>query len=86
VLARALAALRRTADLPADGDVLVVTHGGLVYTVERHLGAPFGRLANLAGRWLARDGNANGEPRWQLGDRVCLIDAAAVTITTPDQL
>jgi probable phosphoglycerate mutase len=86
VLTRALAALRRIADLPAEGDVLVVTHGGLVYTVERHLGAPFGRLANLAGRWLARDGSANGAPRWQLGERVCLIDADAVRVTIPDQL
>ncbi|MET0727959.1 MAG: histidine phosphatase family protein, partial [Acidimicrobiales bacterium] len=46
VLARALAALHRIHDAVGDGEVIVVTHGGLIYVLEGHLGASFDRLAN----------------------------------------
>ncbi|MGH9188323.1 MAG: histidine phosphatase family protein [Acidimicrobiales bacterium] len=81
-LARALRALERIAAEAPGGDVLVVTHGGLVYVVEGHLGAPFARVANLAGRWVERDDA--GAVR--LGDRVMLIDPHDVPVTTPEYL
>jgi probable phosphoglycerate mutase len=83
VLARALAALAEIAGAH-DGDVLVVTHGGVVRTLERHLALPDdvdvdGVVPNLGGRWLHPGDNA---PR--LGERVILVDAPMVT--RPDQL
>jgi broad specificity phosphatase PhoE len=78
LLERAVAALRRVHDLVPDGTVLVVTHGGLIYTVEESLGAPFARIANLEGRWttIADDG-----PR-RLGERVPLVDPEERTVPT----
>ena len=49
---RAVAALVRIHELVPDGEVLGVTHGGLVYALEAMLGAPFVRLPNLGGRWF----------------------------------
>jgi probable phosphoglycerate mutase len=79
LLARALGALRRIAAALPGGDVLVVTHGGLVYTLEAHLGAGFERLANTEGRWLEVDGE-----RLRLGDRVLLADPEDTTV--PNQI
>jgi len=62
-----------------DGDVLCVTHGGVVMHVEEHLGAGRHRIANLGGRWLVHDG---GE--YRLGDRLDLLEGHDVTI--PDQI
>lgn len=59
-----LAELRR--QWPA-GDVLVVAHGGVIYTLERHFGHEFERISNLEGRWLHHDGTS-----WHLGERVAL--------------
>jgi broad specificity phosphatase PhoE len=81
VLARAVAALGRIHDLAPDGEVIAVTHGGLVYVLEGQLGAPFARLPNLAGRWL--DVGPGGELR-ELGERVVLVDEDEVTI--PSQI
>ena len=78
---RVLEAVERTAALPGEGTVLVVTHGGCVYTLERHLGVPFEHLPNLAGRWLEVEG---GDLR--LGDRVLLVDPQKVAVTNPGQL
>jgi broad specificity phosphatase PhoE len=60
------------------GEVLVLTHGGVVRTIERHLGAPAEPVPNLGGRWLELEG---GELR--LGDRQLLIDPDDVAITVP---
>jgi probable phosphoglycerate mutase len=79
VLSRALGVLSRIVDAVGDGDVLAVTHGGLIYVLEGHLGDRAGRMANLGGRWLTIDG-----PKMVLGDRVVLLDPDAVTI--PDQI
>ena len=49
------------------GDVLVVAHGGIIYTLERHFGNDFNRISNLEGRWLHHDGTS-----WYLGERVAL--------------
>jgi probable phosphoglycerate mutase len=75
----ALAALQR--DHPGDS-VLVVTHGGIVRTLERHLGdADGGLLPNLGGRWIQRRDGPGG---WALGDRVLLLED--VTVTRPEQI
>jgi probable phosphoglycerate mutase len=74
VLARVLAALGAIAGAH-DADVLVVTHGGVVRTVERHLGGDAdGLIPNLGGRWLHHDGSS-----LRLGDRVILLDPDQVT-------
>ena len=72
---RGLAALDRVDDLVGDGDGLVVTHGGLIMSLEQHLGGERSRLANLGGRWFARtaDGLA-------LGERLDLLSGAELTV------
>ena len=79
LLSRALGALHRIAGEVPGGDVLVVTHGGLVYAVEAHLGAGFDKLANAAGRWVDVGGG-----RLQLGDRVMLAEPQDTTV--PNQI
>jgi broad specificity phosphatase PhoE len=79
LLARALRALHRIAAEVPGGDVLVVTHGGLVYTIEQHLGAPFEKLANAGGRWLDV-----GSGRLRLGERVLLAEPEDTTV--PNQI
>jgi probable phosphoglycerate mutase len=77
---RAIAAVDAIGAAHRGRSVLVVTHGGVVRTLERHLGAPDdGLLPNLGGRVLvsAVDG-------WSLGDRVLLLEAAEVT--RPEQI
>ena len=52
-----------------DGDIVAVTHGGVIYSVERALGEPgAGRLANLDGRWVSVEGDET-----RLGDRINLL-------------
>ena len=80
LLARVVPAL--TALLAADGVVLVVTHGGVIRTVERVLGAPSVAVPNLGGRWVHSDG-AGG---LALGERDLLIDPDEVPLTIPEQL
>ncbi len=80
VLGRSMAVLHRIHAEVGDGDVLAVTHGGLIYVLEGHLGGPAGRLANLAGRWLTIEGD-----RFALGDRVLLLPDPE-TVTVPDQI
>lgn len=79
VLARATAALGRIHAEVGGGDVLGVTHGGLIYVLEGELGAPFERLANAAGRWFEV-----GDRGIALGERVLLIEGDEVTV--PGQL
>ena len=75
VLARVLAVLAAIASEHDDDDVLVVTHGGVVRTVERHLGGEAdGLIPNLGGRWLRHDGTTP-----VLGERVVLLDPDQVT-------
>jgi probable phosphoglycerate mutase len=81
LLERALRALDEIHATTPDGDVLVVTHGGLVHTLERTLGAAFARLANLEGRWFSHDGRD-----LHLGHRSSLLDARDVAVTVPEQL
>jgi broad specificity phosphatase PhoE len=76
LLARATAGLAAAVDGSASGDVLVVTHGGVVRTIERSLDAKPDRLPNLAGRWLLAA--APGE--LALGERVVLVEPEDVTV------
>jgi broad specificity phosphatase PhoE len=75
LVGRAQRALRRIADAIPGGDALVITHAGVVFAVERHLGQDRTRLANVEGRWLtvAREG-------LRLGDRVVLAEPQDVTV------
>lgn len=82
LLARVLAALDHIVDAAAGADpIVVVTHGGVIRTLERHLGAPAEPVPNLGGRVV------DLEPgRLELGERRLLIDPDDVTVTVPRQL
>ncbi|MEZ5246649.1 MAG: histidine phosphatase family protein [Acidimicrobiales bacterium] len=60
----ALERVRREIEI---GDVLIISHGGVIYSLEGHHGAPQERIANLGGRWFHHDGRG-----WRLGERVQL--------------
>jgi broad specificity phosphatase PhoE len=79
LLDRALRALHRIAAEIPGGDVLVVTHGGLIYVLEEHLGVRFVRIANTEGRWMAV-----GAGQIALGERILL--AAPADTTVPGQI
>jgi len=64
------------------GEVLVLTHGGVIYRLEDHLGVREGRIPNLGGRWIER----RPEGGWKPGERVVLIEESEAHITTPTQL
>ncbi|HZP28849.1 MAG TPA: histidine phosphatase family protein [Acidimicrobiia bacterium] len=79
--ARALAALAEcAATLPGGATALVVTHGGVIRSVERALGGPGEVVPNLGGRRLLAE--AGG---LVLGETVLLLDAAT-EVTIPRQL
>lgn len=64
-----------------DGDVVAVTHSGVMYSVERRLGAKGRpRLANLDGSWIEVRSD-----RLTIGERVSLIDSAPEP-TEPDRI
>jgi glucosyl-3-phosphoglycerate phosphatase len=74
--ARVVGAVERLAARP-DEPLLVVTHGGVIRAVERHLGGDPRSTANLSGRWLdAVDGVLTP------GDVVSLPVGEDETITT----
>jgi broad specificity phosphatase PhoE len=79
-LGRTLEALASIHRSFPDGEVLVVSHGGLMYILEHDAGLPFERLPNLGARWLDHD-----DTGVKLGDRVQLIDDALLT-TVPAQI
>ena len=49
---RVFAAIHRTAARVSSGDVIVVSHAGVIYTLEQHFGCDFERIRNLGGRRL----------------------------------
>ena len=79
---RVLRALQRIHEAVPDGDVLAVTHGGVIYVLEDHLGGPFHRLANGEGRWIEID----DDDKLVLGERVLLVNDDGTSVTVPDQL
>ena len=78
LLDRVFAAIHRTAALVASGDVLVVSHAGVIYTLEQHFGCDFERVGNLGGRRLqVQPGDLRLQERIALtGDGACLRPAA----------
>ena len=69
MLVRVLGALGRIADRAkeTDGEILVVAHGGVVYTLEEACGDPWRRIPNLGGRWFEMtDGHLTAGPRVSL--------------------
>jgi broad specificity phosphatase PhoE len=81
---RTLAALVEFgAALPADGVGLVVTHGGVIRTLDRVLGGESEAVPNLGGRRLLV-----GPGGLTLGERVLLLTAGdgGVEVTTPRQI
>lgn len=77
VEARVLASLDEIAATHPGGHVLAVAHAGVIFAVERVIGAEWERLANLGGRWLE-----HGDGRWTIGERVHLL----IEETIPDQI
>jgi probable phosphoglycerate mutase len=66
-----------------DGDVLAVTHGGVIYALERTLGAPGRpRLSNLDGVTLDV---APGGPM-TIGERVSLVDPTHTVAIEADRI
>lgn len=80
VHARVDDALERVRLEIGSGDVLIVSHGGVIYSLEAHHGASHERIANLGGRWFHHD-----ERGWRLGERVQL-SPDDVTIESQDIL
>ena len=79
VLARARTALVELATAVGSGKVLVVTHGGVIGTVARSLGASDQRYPNLTG--IAVDVH---DTVFELRGPVSLTDDEAVEVTLPD--
>lgn len=75
---RSMDSLERIVVEHPHGQVLVVAHAGIIFAIERLLGADWERLANLSGRVLERSSDGD----WTLGDRVHLL----IQETIPDQL
>jgi probable phosphoglycerate mutase len=70
--ARALAALREWADALGGGTGVVVTHGGVILTIERIHGIPRSPIHNLEARWLAAAGSES-PTGFAVGERVTLL-------------
>jgi broad specificity phosphatase PhoE len=81
LLARTLPALQAiAARLGNDAVCVIVSHGGVIRSIERGLGGVAAPVPNLAGRWLhAVDGEL------ALGDREVLVDPDDATLTVPQE-
>lgn len=78
LLERVLSASHRIAVRHTSGDVLVVSHAGVIYTLERHFGCAFKRIGNLGGlRIQVQSGDVRLQGRIALtGDGACLTPTA----------
>lgn len=78
LIERVFDATHRIAARVPSGDVLVVSHAGVIYTLERHFGIVFKRIGNLGGRRiLVQSGEVRLQERIALtGDGACLRPAA----------
>ena len=77
LIERVLAAAHRIAARVSSGDVLVVSHAGVIYTLERYFGCVFKRIGNLGGRQLLVQ---SGEVRLQ--ERIALTGHGACLTPT----
>ena len=78
VLERTFSAIAEITTTFPPGDILVVTHGGIIYALEAHLGAPRQYLSNLSARWISVDGAGI-----ELGPRIELVDHTADAPSLP---
>ena len=76
VLDRGLAALRRAAERVGSGQALAVSHAGVIYALEGHLGCEFERVDHLGGRWFTVGAGGVGCRR-----RVALAGRTPATVT-----
>ena len=78
LIERVLAASHRIAARVTSGDVLVVSHAGVIYTLERYFGCAFKRIRNLGGlRILVQSGDVRLQGRIALtGNGACLTPTA----------
>lgn len=81
LLDRVLAGLKRLADLVGNRTAVVVTHGGVIYSVEGHLGCSPERVANMSGRWVTI---INGQ--MEAGKRVHPLDGVDIQLPPADLL
>jgi broad specificity phosphatase PhoE len=79
---RVTAALDHLAHVHAGAEILVVSHGGVIYVIEEHHGQQFERIPNLGGRHLTHHGPDRGIT---LGERMILVDDDDLA-TLPQQL
>jgi len=80
--ARVEVALIALSRLVPDGDVVAITHGGVMYAVERRLGAPDrGRLTNLGAVWIEIV-----DDQMTIGPRLDLIDPSTATAIEADRI
>ena len=79
IIERATGALRSIGAIQPDGDVLVVSHGGVINALERHAGEPWRQLTNLEARWFEFDASDALVP---VGDRVHLLATDAPVVET----
>ncbi len=81
LLRRGLEAIDEVTQTYGGARVLVVSHGGLIRRLERHLGAPIVALPNLGAVWLEV-----GDKPMSAGPRLLLVDPDEVAVTVPQQL
>lgn len=81
-LSRVHGALDRLAATYNGAEMLVVSHGGVIYVLEEHHGETFQRVANLEGRHVTHLGQPGSVA---LGERVALVDDADLA-SVPRQL
>lgn len=81
LLDRVLAGLKRLADLVGDRTAVVVTHGGVIYSLEDHLGCPPDRVTNMSGRWVT---TTNGQ--MEAGERVHPLHGVDIQLPPADLL
>ena len=80
VLARVRAGLDDLALTHGDSTIVIISHGGIIYSIEGMFDIAHEGVSNLGARWVYRA--ADGE--LSLGERVHLLDPESETI--PDQI
>jgi probable phosphoglycerate mutase len=87
VLRRVLEAVRDLHAAYPGGQLLVVSHGGVLRALERHAGATDRAFPNLGGRVFELDGEEGEPPVVTNGERLFLLGTDEATYTsTPQQL